>query len=68
MLLVDLLRDEYPMVRREAVRALGELGTARATHALVEVAGHDLSAEVREEAVAVLGALLRERRRHGTEG
>ena len=59
--LVDALGDEYPLVRREAVRALGEIGSGRATHALIEVAGHDPSAEVREEAVAALGALLRER-------
>ena len=55
------LDHEDPLVRREAVRALGEIGSGRATHALIEVAGHDPSAEVREEAVAALGALLRER-------
>jgi hypothetical protein len=62
-LLVRALRDEYPLVRREAVRALREIGSSQATEALIEVAGHDPSAEVREEAVAALGQLVRER--HG---
>ncbi len=61
-MLLDALRDEYPLVRREAVRALRDIGGSRAAVALVEVAGHDTSAEVREEAVAALGALVRERR------
>jgi HEAT repeat protein len=61
VLLVNVLKDEYPLVRREAVRALRGLGSHRATEALIHVAGHDPSAEVREEAVAALGALVRER-------
>ena len=61
--LVRALSDEYPLVRREAVRALREVGSSHATEALIQVAGHDPSAEVREEAVAALGALVRER--HG---
>jgi hypothetical protein len=59
--LVRALSDEYPLVRREAVRALREVGSSQATEALIQVAGHDPSAEVREEAVAALGALVRER-------
>jgi hypothetical protein len=61
-LLIESLFDEYPLVRREAVKALREVGSAKATEALIEVAGHDPSAEVREEAVAALGAMIRERR------
>jgi HEAT repeat protein len=61
-LLIESLFDEYPLVRREAVRALKGVGSAKATEALIEVAGHDPSAEVREEAVAALGAMVRERR------
>ncbi|MFN2543573.1 MAG: glycosyltransferase [Actinomycetota bacterium] len=60
-LLVRALSDEYPLVRREAVRALRGIGSQRATEALIQVAGHDPSAEVREEAVAALGALVKER-------
>jgi hypothetical protein len=59
--LVRALSDEYPLVRREAVRALREVGSSQATEVLIQVAGHDPSAEVREEAVAALGALVRER-------
>ena len=61
-LLIRSLFDEYPLVRREAVRALKDVGSSKATEALIEVAGHDPSAEVREEAVAALGAMVRERR------
>ena len=60
-MIVEALRDEYPVVRRQAVRALQELGTASAARALIEVARHDPSAEVREEAVEALGAIVRER-------
>jgi hypothetical protein len=61
-LLVRRLFDEYPLVRREAVRALRNVGSAKATEALIDVAAHDPSAEVREEAVSALGAMVRERR------
>jgi HEAT repeat protein len=54
----DALGDDYPMVRREAVRALGRAAGPEAAHALLEAAAHDLSAEVREEAVAALAMLL----------
>jgi HEAT repeat protein len=54
--LVRALSDEYPLVRREAVRALREVGSSQATEVLIQVAGHDPSAEVREEAVAALGS------------
>lgn len=60
--LVRALSDEYAMVRREAVRALREEGNTQAVRVLVEVANNDRSAEVREEAVAALAALLREAR------
>jgi HEAT repeat protein len=63
--ILDALHDEFPIVRREAVRALREIGSPQAVTALVQVAGHDSSAEVREEAVAALGAIVRERNRGG---
>jgi HEAT repeat protein len=53
------LTDDYPIVRREAVRALGRIGGARAVRTLLDTSAHDLSAEVREEAVAALGGMLR---------
>jgi HEAT repeat protein len=59
-MLVDKLHDDFPVVRRQAVRALKEAGTADATKALLEVANQDPSAEVREEAVGALAALLRD--------
>ena len=52
------LADDYPIVRREAVRALRTAGSSQAVRALVDVVSHDPSAEVREEAVAVLAELL----------
>jgi hypothetical protein len=61
-ILIGTLNDRYPMVRREAVRALRTTGSPAATETLIKVAAHDPSAEVREEAVAALGALLREGR------
>ena len=61
------LRDEFPLVRREAVRTLGRIGGKEATRALSESATHDPSAEVREEAVSVLARMLLEgRRERGT--
>jgi HEAT repeat protein len=53
------LGDDYPLVRREAVRALARTGGTHAARALLQVSAHDLSAEVREEAVAALAAMLR---------
>jgi hypothetical protein len=67
-LLVRALHDRYPMVRREVVRALRESGTPFATETLIKVAAHDPSAEVREEAVAALGSMLRERDRGESRG
>jgi HEAT repeat protein len=58
-LVVWALHDDYPLVRREAVRALSRIGGTAAARALVQVAAHDLSAEVREEAVTALAAMLR---------
>jgi hypothetical protein len=60
-LLLRALDDEYPVVRREVVRVLRAAGGSVATETLIKVAGHDPSAEVREEAVAALGSLLRDR-------
>src|SRR5437867_8599536 len=53
------LSDDYPLVRREAVRALARLGGPEAVKALVTASAHDLSAEVREEAVSALAGMLR---------
>jgi HEAT repeat protein len=53
------LSDDYPLVRREAVRALARIGEPVAVRTLADVAAHDLSAEVREEAVAALAEMLR---------
>jgi glycosyltransferase involved in cell wall biosynthesis len=52
------LADEYPQVRREAVRAIGRLDGPRAARWLGEILSHDPSAEVREEAVMALASLL----------
>jgi hypothetical protein len=61
--LLRALHDDYPVVRRQAVRALKEAGGPQATRALLEVANQDPSAEVREEAVAALAAMLSDNRR-----
>ena len=55
----EALTDEYPVVRREAVRALGRLGNPDAARTLLRTAANDPAAEVREEAVAVLGWMIR---------
>lgn len=55
------LRDDFPMVRRQAVRALAEIGGPRAAHAVSEVVRGDPSAEVREEAVAAVAKMLERR-------
>jgi nucleoside-diphosphate-sugar epimerase len=52
------LEDDYPMVRRSAVRALRGATGSRAAQALVDMVSHDPAAEVREEAVLVLADLL----------
>ena len=61
-IMIRALSDEYPMVRREAVRVLGEIASQEATNALTQVAAHDTSSEVREEAIAALGEVIRRRR------
>jgi HEAT repeat protein len=53
------LADDYPLVRRGAVRALARIGGTQAARALLRASAHDLSAEVREEAVSALASLLR---------
>jgi len=55
---IDALEDDYPIVRRSAVRALRHARGSRAAQALVDVVSHDPSAEVREEAVGVLAEML----------
>ncbi|HMC36875.1 MAG TPA: HEAT repeat domain-containing protein [Actinomycetota bacterium] len=55
---ISALGDDYPMVRREAVRALRLAQSPQSAQALVDVVSHDPSAEVREEAVSVLAELL----------
>ena len=55
----EALADDYPLVRREAIRALSRIGGPDAARALVRASAHDLSAEVREEAVAALAGMLR---------
>jgi hypothetical protein len=57
--LLGALSDEFPMVRREAIRVLRDHADTTAVRALVNVANNDPSSEVREEAVAALAALLR---------
>ena len=61
------LSDDYPLVRREAVRALARIGGPTAARALLQVSAHDLSAEVREEAVGALAEMLRMERATGLE-
>ena len=57
--IAEALGDTYPMVRREAVRALSRAGGAVAARGLLDAAAHDPAAEVREEAVAALAILVR---------
>ena len=57
--IVGALGDDYPLVRREAVRALARFDGSRAARELLGAAAHDPSAEVREEAVEVLASMVR---------
>jgi len=57
--LIKALHDDFPVVRRQAVRALREAGDPRATEALLEVVNTDPASEVRQEAVEALGMMLR---------
>ncbi len=61
-IMIRALSDEYPMVRREAVRVLGEINTEEGTRALTQIAARDTSSEVREEAIAALGEVIRRRK------
>jgi hypothetical protein len=65
--LLRSLHDDYPVVRRQAVRSLKEAGGPQATRALLDVANQDPSAEVREEAVGALAAMLSDNRRPSAE-
>jgi len=58
-ILEQVLGDDYPLVRREAVRALARVGGRQASRALLGASAHDVSAEVREEAVSALAGMLR---------
>ncbi len=60
-IILGALDDEFPQVRREAVRALGEIGGQTAARALSDVVQGDPSAEVREEAVSALAAIMARR-------
>jgi HEAT repeat protein len=60
-ILVQALEDDEPRVRRAAVRALAALRGPRGTRALMQVAAHDLSGNVRAEAIAALGRILETR-------
>lgn len=57
--IVAALTDDYPLVRREAVRALGRRGDEEAARVLLRAAAHDPAAEVREEAVSALAGMMR---------
>lgn len=56
-LLLEALRDENGKVRREAARALGDIGDGRATEALTEVLQDDEDSDVREGAARALGEI-----------
>lgn len=64
--IMEALQDEFPQVRREAVRALAEIGGDGAARALSVVVRRDPSAEVREEAVAALAGLIEHPAADGT--
>jgi len=64
----EALSDDFPQVRREAVRALARIGGPVAGRALSDTLAHDPSSEVREEAVAALAALLARRVRRQESG
>jgi len=57
--IVAALTDDYPLVRRQAVRALGRRGDEEAARVLLRAAAHDPAAEVREEAVSALAGMMR---------
>lgn len=56
--LVAALNDDWPIVRREAVRAARGVREVRVVKELIRMVGEDPAAEVREEAVEALGTLL----------
>jgi HEAT repeats len=60
--LIAALGDDFPHVRREAVRALRALEGIEVVRAIIDVIDHDPAAEVREEALEVLVHSIR---RHG---
>jgi HEAT repeat protein len=56
--LLGALRDDYPQVRRAAIRSLVGSGDLTAIRAVIDVVDHDPSAEVRAEALEALEALV----------
>jgi HEAT repeat protein len=58
VLLAALQDRDYPIVRREAVRAARGVREVRVVKELIRLVGEDPAAEVREEAVEALGTLL----------
>lgn len=56
--LLGALRDDYPQVRRAAIRSLVGSGEPTAIRAVIDLVDHDPSAEVRAEALEVLAASL----------
>jgi hypothetical protein len=57
--LIAALGDDFPHVRREAVRALQSLEGIEVVRAIIDVIDHDPAAEVREEALEVLVTSIR---------
>jgi HEAT repeat protein len=55
--LLGAIRDDYPQVRRAAIRSLVGTGDPDAIRAVIDVVDHDPSAEVRAEALDALEVL-----------
>lgn len=66
--LLQALRDDYPQVRRAAIRSLVEAGDPIAIRAVIDVVDHDPSAEVRAEALEALSASLAAHSHRGEAG
>lgn len=56
--LLGALQDDYPQVRRAAIRSLVGTGEPTAIRAVIDLVDHDPSAEVRAEALEALAASL----------
>jgi hypothetical protein len=66
--LLAALRDDYPHVRRAAIRSLVGSGELTAIRAVIAVVDHDPSAEVRAEALEALAASLATGSHRGVAG